>query len=497
MVASGAPASPVTTTRRWSSSQTGGAATTARSIAISNAVETGRIDEHDPDVLAGEQIAGEHRKAAAVGFPGREIGGAGRGVAGRGPSALTFRQGATCRDGPGRSSPSCRRRGRRPGRLPARSRSRRVALGQLDRDRLAAAAVPTDQGVLSPSATRAMSPSGAGSADDAVRAGQRRRQATSAAQSGRERQRGGGSRLASARQVCHADARRSRHGDLPVVGGRAEIRRRRSTVDLDRPRARAGSGEHDRRAVPSPTATAPTPSAVPAGTRFAVQSVTGTSSASVTVNGSPAPTLIGAPGEPRAVRAAVTPGERAKRPATGSPPSAAKRRGRWFGRVTVPAARASSSASGVAEGPTGVATVGTAGSIAAAGLEPAPHAPAARRRARRWNNRPELSGGTSAVLLSRSDAWGGDRRRLGPATPVQADNVDPDGRRGVAVDALVGRCLEDGPVLGRRAGTLGQDIGAGRDRPASCRRSSTSSRPERGVWSVTVRSETRLPPRRR
>ena len=108
----------------------------------------GRVDQDDPDVLAREEIAREHRVAAAVRFPGREVGRAGRGVAG---GVLRVDVPPSERLAETERVARCRRavvadRGQdvlQPGRDPDD-----VTLRQLDRDRLAAAAVPADQGRL-------------------------------------------------------------------------------------------------------------------------------------------------------------------------------------------------------------------------------------------------------------------------------------------------------------------------------------------------------------
>ena len=174
MVAIGAPASPVTTTSRSSSIQTGGAATTGRSSAISKAVERARVDEHDAHVIAREEVPGEHRVAAAVGLPGREVGGSGRGLTARVLRRPRSATSAASRDGPGRSSPSCRPRGRLRGRPAVRSRPRSRRPWELDRDRLAAARVPADERRAAARATSAMRPSGATPASpDAGRTGAR------------------------------------------------------------------------------------------------------------------------------------------------------------------------------------------------------------------------------------------------------------------------------------------------------------------------------------
>ena len=217
MVAVGSAASPVTTTNRSLSIQTGGAATTDRSSGISNAVDTRRVDQHDPDVVAGRQVAAERRVAAAPRIPGREV--VGSTVRGRrsGRPALTARHlsglprwsGSLVAVVPVRAGP---RRGRRPGPVATQVASPLGSVIGIGSSPLSSQ--PTSV-VPSAFATSASRPSGADSADgcpfeqapsegDAGQRGARRRRARQERLGRRRGRVVAGIGAASVPRRCHA-----------------------------------------------------------------------------------------------------------------------------------------------------------------------------------------------------------------------------------------------------------------------------------------------------
>ena len=191
----------------------------------------------------GERLA-EMDGVARRGRAGGQRGGQDVGPAGRDPGRVAL--GKRDRDArvPLGPSPERRCRRRRP---PARAGRPGAALGR--RVRLAQPASSTC---------------------DRTRPARGRRRGGGAA--GRERRAEVGS--ASAREVCHADASRSAHVELPVVGRRAQVVRE-PDVDLDRPRPGAGRGEGDRRRPPARARSPRRRPSVPAGHATAVQAAIG------------------------------------------------------------------------------------------------------------------------------------------------------------------------------------------------------------------------------
>ena len=287
-------------------------------------------------------------------------------------------------------------------------------------------------------------------------------------------------------EVCHRVAGRvltARSRRQAYDGGAAAHEPDR---DLDRPGPGGRRVDGDAAAARADLAgvgTDPWRRPVPGAT---VQASTWTPLPIVTVSGSPAPTVIGAPGShglsdpPLAPavrpelpddRIAAFGRQRARRVADRPTARARPWRAPGWRRRTAARSRRSSTSRARSTGRAGPRRTRRPRS----------------RRARRRRGAPSRSP-VEGRGLTRSAP-----RRAGTGETVHAADRDGDRRRRVAVDALVGRGLEDGAELGARPERDGERGRCRCSRRSSCRRSSRSSLPAAAAGATPIRPVTRLP----